>query len=68
MKKTILITCVAALLAAPAMAQVDFSRYVALGDSLAPKPVGAPTYDIQPSLITVGTDEGRVYAVEVSSP
>jgi lysophospholipase L1-like esterase len=34
MKKTILITCVAALLAAPAMAQVDFSRYVALGDSL----------------------------------
>jgi lysophospholipase L1-like esterase len=34
MKKTLLITCVAALLAAPAMAQVDFSRYVALGDSL----------------------------------
>ena len=34
MKKTLLITCVAALLAAPAMAQVDFTRYVALGDSL----------------------------------
>ncbi len=34
MKKLILITCMAALLAAPAMAQVDFTRYVALGDSL----------------------------------
>ena len=34
MKKLILVTCMAALLAAPAMAQVDFSRYVALGDSL----------------------------------
>lgn len=34
MKKLILITCMVALLAAPAMAQVDFSRYVALGDSL----------------------------------
>jgi len=35
MKKTILITCMVALLAAaPAMAQVDLSNYVALGDSL----------------------------------
>jgi len=35
MKKTILITCLVALLAAaPAMAQVDLSNYVALGDSL----------------------------------
>jgi len=34
MKKILLITCVATLLAAPAMAQVDFTRYVALGDSL----------------------------------
>lgn len=34
MKKLILTTCMVALLAAPAMAQVDFSRYVALGDSL----------------------------------
>ncbi len=35
MKKTILITCLVALLAAtPAMAQVDFTSYVALGDSL----------------------------------
>ena len=34
MKKTILIVCVTALLAAPAVAQVDFTRYVALGDSL----------------------------------
>jgi len=34
MKKLILATCVVALLAAPAYAQVDFSRYVALGDSL----------------------------------
>jgi outer membrane protein assembly factor BamB len=41
---------------------------VLLGDSLVSKSVGSPTYDIQPSLITVGTDEGRVYAVEVSSP
>jgi outer membrane protein assembly factor BamB len=41
---------------------------VLLGDPLVSKSVGAPTYDIQPSLITVGTDEGRVYAVEVSSP
>jgi lysophospholipase L1-like esterase len=35
MKKIILATCMAALLAAPAMAQVDFSRYVSMGDSLA---------------------------------
>ncbi len=36
MKKTILITCLVALLAAaPAMAQVDLSNYVALGDSIA---------------------------------
>jgi len=34
MKKILLITCVATLLVAPAMAQVDFTRYVALGDSL----------------------------------
>ncbi len=35
MKKTILMTCMVALLAAaPAMAQVDLSNYVALGDSL----------------------------------
>ena len=35
MKKTILMTCLVALLAAaPAMAQVDLSNYVALGDSL----------------------------------
>jgi lysophospholipase L1-like esterase len=34
MKKLILTTCMVALLAAPAMAQVDFTRYVALGDSL----------------------------------
>ncbi|MEE4270386.1 MAG: SGNH/GDSL hydrolase family protein [Thermoanaerobaculales bacterium] len=34
MKKTALVLLVTALLAAPAMAQVDFSRYVALGDSL----------------------------------
>jgi lysophospholipase L1-like esterase len=35
MKKTILATCLVALLAAaPAMAQVDFTSYVALGDSL----------------------------------
>ena len=34
MKKLILMSCMAALLAAPAMAQVDFTRYVALGDSL----------------------------------
>lgn len=34
MKKTVLITCMAAFLAAPAMAQVDLTRYVALGDSL----------------------------------
>jgi lysophospholipase L1-like esterase len=34
MKKILLVTCMAALLAAPAMAQVDFTRYVALGDSL----------------------------------
>jgi len=34
MKKLILATCMVALLAAPAFAQVDFSRYVALGDSL----------------------------------
>ena len=34
MKKTILATCLVALLAAaPAMAQVDFTNYVALGDS-----------------------------------
>ncbi|MBD3854361.1 MAG: hypothetical protein IFJ96_06225, partial [Acidobacteria bacterium] len=36
MKKTILTTCLVALLAAaPAMAQVDLSNYVALGDSIA---------------------------------
>ena len=34
MKKILLVTFAAALLAAPAMAQVDFTRYVALGDSL----------------------------------
>ncbi len=34
MKKLILTTCMVALLAAPAMAQVDLTRYVALGDSL----------------------------------
>ena len=34
MKKILIVTCMAALLAAPAMAQVDFTRYVALGDSL----------------------------------
>lgn len=35
MKKTILTTCLVAFLAAsPAMAQVDFTNYVALGDSL----------------------------------
>jgi lysophospholipase L1-like esterase len=34
MKRLILTSCMAALLAAPAMAQVDLSRYVALGDSL----------------------------------
>ena len=34
MKKTALVLLVTALLAAPAMAQVDFTRYVALGDSL----------------------------------
>ncbi len=39
-----------------------------LGDSGVPKTVGAPTYDIQPSVITVGTDEGRIYAVEIPSP
>jgi len=34
MKKLILTTCMVTLLAAPAMAQVNFTRYVALGDSL----------------------------------
>jgi lysophospholipase L1-like esterase len=34
MKKLILTTCMVALLAVPAMAQVDLTRYVALGDSL----------------------------------
>jgi len=34
MKKTALVLLVTALLAAPAMAQIDFTRYVALGDSL----------------------------------
>jgi len=34
MKKTALVLLVTALLAAPAAAQVDFARYVALGDSL----------------------------------
>ncbi|MCU0305247.1 MAG: SGNH/GDSL hydrolase family protein [Thermoanaerobaculales bacterium] len=34
MKRTLLVLCAAALLASPALAQVDFTRYVALGDSL----------------------------------
>ena len=34
MKKTLLIAIAVALLAAPASAQVDLPRYVALGDSL----------------------------------
>lgn len=34
MKKTILTLCMAALLASPAIAQVDLTRYVALGDSI----------------------------------
>ena len=34
MKKTILATCLVALLAMPAVAQVDFTNYVALGDSM----------------------------------
>ena len=34
MKKLILTTCMAALLAVPALAQVDLTHYVALGDSL----------------------------------
>lgn len=45
MKKILLITCVAALLAAPAMAQVDFTRYVALGDSLTAGYVGGGLMD-----------------------
>jgi hypothetical protein len=36
-----------------------------LGDPAVAKTAGAPTFDIQTSMITVGTDEGRVYAVEV---
>jgi len=34
MKRLVLATCAAVLLATPVFAQVDFSRYVALGDSL----------------------------------
>lgn len=45
MKKIVLVTCVAALLAAPAMAQVDFSRYVALGDSITAGYVGGGLMD-----------------------
>lgn len=41
---------------------------ILLGDDGVSKAVGAPTYDIQPSVITVGTDEGRIYAVEIPSP
>jgi outer membrane protein assembly factor BamB len=36
-----------------------------LGDPTQPKLVGSPTYDISARLLLVGTDEGRVYAVEV---
>ena len=45
MKKTLLITCVVALLATPAMAQVDFTRYVALGDSLSAGYIGGGLMD-----------------------
>ena len=45
MKKTLLVTCMAALLAAPAVAQVDFTRYVALGDSLTAGFVGGGLMD-----------------------
>jgi lysophospholipase L1-like esterase len=45
MKKTILITIVAAILAAPAIAQVDLSNFVALGDSLTAGFVGGGLMD-----------------------
>lgn len=45
MKKILLATCLAALLAAPAIAQVDFTRYVALGDSLTAGFVGGGLMD-----------------------
>jgi len=45
MKKLILTICMAALLAAPAMAQVDFTRYVALGDSVTAGYVGGGLMD-----------------------
>jgi len=45
MKKLILITCMVALLAAPAMAQVDFTRYVSLGDSLTAGFIGGGLMD-----------------------
>ena len=45
MKKILLVTCLAALLAAPAMAQVDLTRYVALGDSLTAGFVGGGLMD-----------------------
>jgi len=45
MKKILLVTFAAALLAAPAMAQIDFTRYVALGDSLTAGYVGGGLMD-----------------------
>jgi hypothetical protein len=40
-------------------------KWIELGDSAVPKTVGAPGYDVQSGRLIVGTDEGRIYSVEV---
>ncbi|MCD4750143.1 MAG: PQQ-binding-like beta-propeller repeat protein [Thermoanaerobaculales bacterium] len=43
-------------------------KWVDLGDPEVPKTIGSPGYDVTQSRVLVGSDQGRIYSVEVPLP